>query len=105
MNDKKIRWTLWEGATATRSGKDTLDIINGYLGALEKKAAEVLKQTGADHVVYGIKHYRDDGKGGEKVYYFNLYMRPMMDKDFEEKVVPMKDVYIYALHKRGGTEC
>jgi len=97
MSARKIHWTLFDETGGYESGTDTLTTIGRRLQDLEQQAVGVLKQTGADHVIYGIKFY---DAGEEKIDRFCFYMRPMTDEYFETHVLPIKNAYIYALHKR-----
>ena len=61
----------------------------------ELAARKILKETECEHVVYGAKYYSVTGALEEVRY----YMKPMSEKEFEA-VSLMRDVLIFAVHKR-----
>lgn len=62
----------------------------------EKKASKVLKETGADHVLYGMKIY--DGENRLQIVHF--YMWPMQEEEFDKLATRSRGTLIYALHRR-----
>lgn len=76
-------------------GIDTLQEIQKGLQQHEKKAAEVMKETGADHVLYGMKIYE-----GEKLAAVHFYIWPMQEEEFSKVTGKVHNSLIYALHKR-----
>lgn len=73
--------------------------VDGYLREMEALAKAELDKTGADHVVYGIKHYNQDGTFVK----FDVYLQPLNDGDFYSRTEAIQkdgDCRIYALHKR-----
>lgn len=64
------------------------------LQKFEQEAKKLLEETGADHVVYGMKIY-EDGHLKEA----RFYLRPMNEEEFE-RVAKLRGVVVYALHKR-----
>ena len=63
------------------------------LQKFEQEAKKLLEETGADHVVYGMKIY-EDGHLKEA----RFYLQPM--KEEFERVAKLRGVVVYALHKR-----
>lgn len=61
----------------------------------EKKAAFLLKETGVDHVIYGMKIYE-----GEKLAAVHFYMWPMSEEEFCKVTGRVRNSLIYALHRR-----
>ena len=53
-----------------------------------------MDETGADHVVYGMKIY-EDGHLKEA----RFYLQPMSEEEFD-RVASLSGVIVYALHKR-----
>lgn len=72
-----------------------LSLIPGMLQDFERYAAELLKETGAAHVLYGAKIY-----GGGKLAAVQFYMNPMSDEDFGRGPARTRCAVIYALHRR-----
>ncbi len=68
--------------------------IQKYLQKFELEAKKILDQTGADHVLYGIKKYRGDDL--EEVCF---YLLPVSDEKYDD-VAKLKNVVAYALHNR-----
>ena len=64
------------------------------LQKFEQEAQKLLKETGADHVVYGMKIY-EDGHLKEA----RFYLQPMNEEEFD-RVASLSGVMVYALHKR-----
>lgn len=64
------------------------------LQKFEQEAKKLLEETGADHVVYGMKIY-EDGRLKEA----RFYLQPMNEEEFE-RVAKLRGVVVYALHKR-----
>lgn len=62
----------------------------------ELKAAAVLRKTGADHVLYGLKVYGDSGELVE----VQFYLWPMSEKEFDRLATKGRGNLIYALHRR-----
>ena len=59
-------------------------------------AAKVLKETGADHVLYAVEFYEEDDLDIREVHF---YMFPMSEELFEERVSHLRRVRVYTLHK------
>ena len=83
----------------TQFGQMPVREVAGHLRRFAEKAKDALKETGADHVVYGMKQYDEDGD----LEHVKFYMEPMDDEEFQSNVVTLKGVTIYALH-RGTAE-
>lgn len=64
------------------------------LQKFEQEAQKLLKETGADHVVYGMKIY-EDGHLKEA----RFYLKPLSEEEFD-LVASLSGVMVYALHKR-----
>ena len=94
-NDGWVRWSQWEQCGMTGFGQMPVKNVDGHLREFAKKAKEVMSETGADHVVYGLKLYDDDGDLEE----VKFYMLPMSDDDFQSDVASLKGCAIYALHR------
>ena len=91
---KWIRWTLWTGSDHI-CGQFPLKDVDREIQKFEARAALVLKETGADHVLYAVKYYEAD-----ELDRVSFYMMPMSDEEYEEKVVKLEGVRVYALHAR-----
>lgn len=70
--------------------------IPKLLISFEKSAAEMMKRTGADHVLYACKIYGAD----DSVVAVQFYNEPMDDAIFERVTGKVRGALIYALHNR-----
>nr|WP_295279979.1 hypothetical protein [uncultured Blautia sp.] len=61
-----------------------------------KRAAKLLRETGAQHVLYGCKIY-----SGDTLVAVQLYMIPMDDAEFERVTGKANQVIVYAIHRHG----
>lgn len=61
---------------------------------LERQAAKEMKETGADHVLYGTKVYDND----DRLVTVQFCMRPMTDEEFYRLTGKARNVLVYALH-------
>lgn len=64
-----------------------------------KRALEILKETGADHVIYATKDYDE----ADEVKEINLYMIPLSNEEFDKRTnnyLKTNKGIIYAAHKR-----
>lgn len=62
----------------------------------EQKASKVLKETGADHVLYGMKIYDEYGR----LQMVHFYMWSMQEKEFDKLATRSRNALVYALHRR-----
>lgn len=88
-----VRWSQWDAGGMVAVGQMQVKDIQKNLQEFEKKAREILAKSGADHVVYGLKEYNDDGTLDE----VRFYLQPMDEQEFE-RVAGMRGVQVYALH-------
>lgn len=93
---KWVRFTQWLSDGIVSFGQMPMRDVEKNLQKFELEAAKLLKDSGADHVVYGMKRYDDDGELEE----VKFYMIPMDDEKFQKDVATLGGVVIYALHKR-----
>ena len=88
-----VRWSQWDAGGMVVVGQMPVKDIQKNLQDFEKKAKEILEKSGADHVVYGLKEYNDDGTLDE----VRFYLQPMDEQEFD-RVAGMRGVQVYALH-------
>lgn len=88
-----VRWSQWDACGMVAVGQMPVKDIQKNLQEFEKKAREILEKSGADHVVYGLKEYNDDGTLDE----VRFYLQPMDEQEFD-RVAGMRGVQVYALH-------
>ena len=93
---KWIKWTQWLDGQMIRHGQMPVRDVQKKLQEFELEAARVLKESGADHVVYGMKRYDQDGE----LEHVKFYMAPMDDSTFQKDVASLTGCVIYALHAR-----
>lgn len=89
-----VTWTMRDTAGCIRRGKMTVSQIQKALLQFEKRAAEKIKETGADHVLYGTKIYDSN----DRLVTVEFCMRPMTDEEFYRLTGKARNVMIYALH-------
>jgi len=65
------------------------------LRKFEIEAKKLLSKTGADHVVFGVKQFAEDGKLQE----IRFYMKAMDDDEFYSRTGSFRNCQVYALHK------
>lgn len=91
-----VALTDWTRASVIDMGKMHIKNINEKLREYEKVAHKMLEETGADHVIYGVKYY-DDNDRVEKVH---LHMTPMDENTFCLRTEKLENALVYAVHKR-----
>lgn len=75
--------------------KCTVKEAQEYLACYNKFAVRVMKETDADHIVYGRKVYDKD----DELVAVHLYMAiPMTDEMFYARVENISDSIVYAIH-------
>lgn len=90
-----VRWSYWPKVGPVEHGKMPRKKMQENLQRFEVEARKLLAETGADHVLYGRKLYDESGELDE----LRFYLMPMTDEEFEERVVPLKNQQVYAVHK------
>lgn len=86
-----------DGERAGRVRADAYPRCRRELQKFEAEAIKVLKETGADHVLYGVKEYDSDGDLDT----VRFYLEPMSEQEFEDRVVKNSaGMTVYAVHKR-----
>ena len=63
---KTIRWSMKDPAGCVQRGQMPLSQLPGILRDFENSAAETLRRTGADHVLYESDVRRGIFKGGQQ---------------------------------------
>lgn len=91
----RIRWSQWMQDGTFCCGYIERTAIQEKLAEFRKEAVKLLKATGADHVVYGVKFYDQNGELEE----IRFYLSPMSEEKFERDVASIKGVVVYAVHK------
>lgn len=94
MSDGFVKWFYWGQNGLINYGQMRKCEVATALLEFEKQAKKVLERTGADHVLYGVKRYDENGQL-EKI---TFYMEPMTDEQFEQNVASLNDCVVYALH-------
>lgn len=94
--NKYVKWMQWGKTGLVGHGMMTLSEAQKELSKFELAAKKLLDETGADHVVYGITKYDDEGE----IVDIRFYLKPMNDFRFQVDVAVMENVRVYALHKR-----
>lgn len=90
-----VRWMQWGNEGMVGYGQMPISEVQKNLQKFELAAKELLAKSNADHVVYGVKHYSDDGEL-ESV---RFYMQPMDNRTFQKNVASLHGVTVCALHR------
>lgn len=93
---KTIRWSMKDPAGCVQRGQMPLCQLPGILRDFENSAAETLRRTGADHVLYAVKIYNTE----DELTAVQFYMNPMSDEKFSKVAGKGRGTMIYALHSR-----
>ena len=96
MMDGFVRWFQWSGGRIINYGQMRRSEIAQTLREFEAEAQKILERSGADHVLYGIKWYEEDGSLSR----VSLYIDPMTEEEFEKDVTRLTNVQVYAVHAR-----
>ena len=91
---KWVKWSHWTDAGMAEFGQGPLNKVVESIQQFGQEAKKVLKETGADHVVYAIKYLDDNGELDEVCF----YMHPMTEEEFEKEVANKPGVQVCALH-------
>lgn len=62
MSDSWVKWSTWTEAGCTNFGEMCLKDVDKHLRKFGAEAKKLLDKTGADHILYGVKLYNNDGK-------------------------------------------
>lgn len=96
-NSGWVKWKQWTANGLVAFGQMPNRDVGRELQKFEAEAANILKKTGADHVLYGVKAYDGDGDLEE----VRFYLEPMSEQEFEDRVVKNSaGLTVYAVHKR-----
>ena len=90
-----VDWQQWSDAGLVGFGQMPVKNVAARLREFSQEAKKILDKTGADHVVYGLKVYGEDGE----LETVKFYLFPMDDATFDKDVASMKNCTVYALHK------
>ena len=93
-----VRWKQWTKSGLVAFGQMPIRDVGRELQKFEAEAFKILNETGADHVLYGVKLYGDDGN----LKSVSFYLEPMDDVRFEKVVANKTDVVVYALHNHSA---
>lgn len=93
---KWVKWTKWRVDGMAEHGQMPKADVDMNLRRFEAAASKFLKETDADHVLYGLKYFNESGELEE----VNFYLIPMTEEEFEEKVARLTGVQVYALHAK-----
>jgi len=91
-----VRWSNWTKCGVVQVGQMPARDVDYHIRKFGKDAAKLLKQTGADHVLYAIKEYGENDELEE----VRFYQEPMTDEKFEKMVANRSGVVVYAHHAR-----
>lgn len=91
-----VKWTQWDRNGLVTYGTIHVKDIGSKLRDFEIEAKKVLADTGADHVLYAVKFYDKD----DNLVNIHFHMYPMTDREYDARVASMRNVVVYALHRR-----
>lgn len=95
MSDAWVRWSQWNEGGMVAFGKMPKLDMQKRLHEFELEARKLMKKTDADHVVFGVKHFDEEGKLKE----IRFYLKPMNDEEFYRSTGELHKCQVYALHK------
>lgn len=93
---KFVKWQRWSEEGLLQFGQMPLKNVQSNLDVFRQKALEILEETGADHVLYAVKHYNED----DELDMVKFYLEPMDDERYDRDVASASGVVVYAVHKR-----
>lgn len=93
---KMINWSMKDTNGCVQRGQMFLSQLPKILLSFENSAAETLRRTGADHVLYAVKIYNT----ADELTAAQFYMNPMSDEEFSKVAGKGRGTMIYALHSR-----
>ena len=101
MKNEFVRWTQWNELGVIASGYIRVSEIQMQIRRFEKKASKVLEETGADHVVYAVKHFSEAMPNEpSELQEVRFHMIPLDDKEFIKRTSALRNDLVYALHRR-----
>lgn len=89
-----VDWSQWGDMGMIAHGQMPIRDVAANLQKFEQEAKRILKETDADHVVYGVKYYNADGNL-DRVHF---HLMAVTDERFDS-IARLSDVVVYALHK------
>ena len=95
-----IRWSRWDSNGRIERGQMRWQDIQLNFQKFEQEAKKLLDETGADHVVYGMKIYEDGHLKEVRFYPVELLFAHRLKVEFD-RVASLSGVIVYALHKNG----
>lgn len=93
---KMINWSMKDTNGCVQRGQMPLCQLPGILRDFENSAAETLRRTGADHVLYAVKIYDAE----DELTAVQFYMNPMSDEEFSKVTGKGRGTMVYALHNK-----
>ena len=97
-NNGWVQWQQWTASGLVGFGRMPVKDVGQNLRKFEQEAGKIMRETGAAHVLYGVKLYDDDGDLQE----VKFYLEPMDDARFEKDVASKTGVVVYALHNHSA---
>ena len=89
-----VDWSQWGDMGMIAHGQMPIRDVASNLRKFEQEAKRILKETDADHVVYGVKYYNADGNL-DRVHF---HLMAVTDERFDS-IARLSDVVVCALHK------
>lgn len=91
-----VQYEQWNDSGCVRSGPLPVRDVQKYLREFELAAKKLLDETGADHVVYAWKKYKDNGEFYKICFYEGT---ALSEEEFCDRTGKASGI-IYALHRR-----
>lgn len=91
-----IAWSMQDRKGCSRKGQMTVEQMRKELLWFERQAVKTMKETGADHVLYGMKIFNRDNE----LVTVQFCILPMSDAEFRRLTKKINNVMVYALHKQ-----
>lgn len=89
-----VTWTMRDTTGCIQRGEMPVSQIQKELLWFDRQAVKKMKETGADHVLYGTKIYDNN----DRLVTVQFCMQPMTDEEFYRLTGKARNVMIYALH-------
>ena len=93
---KTVMCSLRDSTGCIMKRRENLSDIPRLLHNFEREAADVMRRTGADHVLYACKIY----DGDDSLVAVQFYEEPLDDETFYKITGKVRGALIYALHNR-----
>lgn len=96
MSNKYVKWTQWSKIGMTDYGEMPVKDVGLHIQKFERLAKAMLKDTGADHILYSIAFYDEQGDISK----VSFYQLALTDEEYNQKTAAIENAKVYALHSK-----